>query len=258
VIRRAYPHLLTAALTALLAAAPAGADTSPGSGGAGLGAGGSSTTGSGPSALTQPANTTVTASGNGITVQTTAAGLMRRQLRFSGSVATADAGETVVIERRFPNADRWLPTAHATVSPGGTFTVRWRASRAGRFAIEAVLEPSPATASAAAATAGPAGQSSPALTITVYRPGRATLYGPGLWGRRTACGATLRRSTLGVASRTMRCGTRVSIMYGGQTIVVPVIDRGPFANGASWDLTAATASALGMTGTATVGAIPVS
>jgi rare lipoprotein A (peptidoglycan hydrolase) len=34
-----------------------------------------------------------------------------------------------------------------------------------------------------------------------------------------------------------------------------VIDRGPYANNASWDLTQATAEALGITGTETIGAI---
>jgi rare lipoprotein A (peptidoglycan hydrolase) len=34
-----------------------------------------------------------------------------------------------------------------------------------------------------------------------------------------------------------------------------VIDRGPYANSADWDLTAATARALGITGTATIGAV---
>jgi rare lipoprotein A (peptidoglycan hydrolase) len=40
-------------------------------------------------------------------------------------------------------------------------------------------------------------------------------------------------------------------------IVVPVIDRGPYANGASWDLTMATGEALGMYTTATIGAVPL-
>jgi len=34
-----------------------------------------------------------------------------------------------------------------------------------------------------------------------------------------------------------------------------VIDRGPYANGADWDLTEATASRLGVTSTATIGAV---
>jgi rare lipoprotein A (peptidoglycan hydrolase) len=41
-------------------------------------------------------------------------------------------------------------------------------------------------------------------------------------------------------------------------VVVPVIDRGPFANGADWDLTQATAQQLGITGTVRIGAMPLS
>jgi rare lipoprotein A (peptidoglycan hydrolase) len=38
-------------------------------------------------------------------------------------------------------------------------------------------------------------------------------------------------------------------------MIVPVIDRGPYANGADWDLTVATGKALGINGTATIGAV---
>ena len=95
------------------------------------------------------------------------------------------------------------------------------------------------------------------LTIVVYRTALATQYGPGFYGSRTACGERLRRATLGVANRTLTCGTPVAIYYRGRTIVVPVIDRGPYANGADWDLTEATGRALGIPGTATIGAVSV-
>ena len=62
-------------------------------------------------------------------------------------------------------------------------------------------------------------------------------------------------STVGVANRTLRCGMPVAIYYHGQTLVVPVIDRGPYANGADWDLTEATGRALGIEGTALIGAV---
>ena len=102
-----------------------------------------------------------------------------------------------------------------------------------------------------------AAPASPTLTVTVYRPAIATQYGPGFYGQRTACGQTLHRNTLGVANRTLKCGTPVSILWHGRTIVVPVIDRGPYANHADWDLTEATGRALGISGTATIGAVSV-
>ncbi len=94
----------------------------------------------------------------------------------------------------------------------------------------------------------------PSLSVTVYRRSIATLYGPGFWGHRTACGTVLRRSTIGVANRTLPCGTQVQLYYDGSVITVPVIDRGPYAHHANWDLTMATARALGIEGTSMVGA----
>ena len=63
---------------------------------------------------------------------------------------------------------------------------------------------------------------------------------------------------LGVAHRTLPCGTKVALLYKGRTITVPVVDRGPFANGARYDLTSATGQALGFTTTDTVGVVPAS
>ena len=85
-----------------------------------------------------------------------------------------------------------------------------------------------------------------------FRVFKATWYGPGLYGNRTACGQRLTRATLGVAHKRLRCGTRVAIAYRGKTVVVPVIDRGPFARGIEYDLTYATAKRLGMTQTSRV------
>jgi rare lipoprotein A len=74
----------------------------------------------------------------------------------------------------------------------------------------------------------------------VYRPALASWYGPGFYGRHLACGGRLGFSTLGVANKTLPCGTRVTLRYRGRTLRVPVIDRGPFAGNREFDLTAAT------------------
>jgi hypothetical protein len=73
----------------------------------------------------------------------------------------------------------------------------------------------------------------------------ATWYGPGFFGNRTACGQRLTRATIGVAHKTLPCGSKVVLRYKGRYMRTTVIDRGPFANGAKWDLTQATAEALG-------------
>ena len=57
-----------------------------------------------------------------------------------------------------------------------------------------------------------------------------------------------------MANRTLPCGTEVQLYWKGSVITVPVIDRGPYAHNANWDLTMATARALGMEGTGVVGA----
>ena len=78
----------------------------------------------------------------------------------------------------------------------------------------------------------------------MYRPTHASWYGPGLYGNSTACGGALTPGRLGVAHRWLPCGTRVTLRYRGRSVTVPVIDRGPFAAGREWDLTAATKSKL--------------
>jgi len=69
------------------------------------------------------------------------------------------------------------------------------------------------------------------------RSAGATWYGPGLYGNGTACGQTLRPGTIGVAHRTLPCGTTVKINYHGHSLVTKVIDRGPYTKGNDFDLT---------------------
>jgi len=169
-------------------------------------------------------------------------------LRIRGEVPGA-GGRTVSIERR-DAAGLWSAVGAAQARKNGSFSSAWRPDGPGRFALRAVL------ASGGSARANKARSSAP-RTVTVYRPARATWYGPGFYGRRTACGQRLGRSTLGVAHRRLPCGTLVAISFNRRSIVVPVIDRGPFANGATWDLTGAAARRLGVTATSRIGALPL-
>jgi rare lipoprotein A len=82
-------------------------------------------------------------------------------------------------------------------------------------------------------------------TFSPLRWAGATWYGPGLYGNNTACGQVLRPNTLGVAHRSLPCGTTVKFVYRGRQIVTRVIDRGPYSYGNDWDLTLAAAEALG-------------
>ena len=84
--------------------------------------------------------------------------------------------------------------------------------------------------------------------MNVYREALASWYGPGLYGRRTGCGGTLGYSQLGVAHKTLPCGTKVTLRHNGRRVRVPVIDRGPYVGAREYDLTAATARKLGFRG----------
>jgi hypothetical protein len=87
------------------------------------------------------------------------------------------------------------------------------------------------------------------LSFTPYRFAGASWYGgKTMWGRSTACGQVLRPTTIGVANKTLPCGTPVKFIWHGRSIVAPVIDRGPYVQGRSWDLTEAAAEDLGFEG----------
>jgi rare lipoprotein A len=104
---------------------------------------------------------------------------------------------------------------------------------------------------AAAPTGSTAASSTP--TPSIRSTGIATWFGPGFYGKQTACGQTLTPGVVGVANRTLACGTLVKVTYRGHSLTVPVLDRGPYAHGADWDLTAGAAQALGVTETVRIG-----
>ena len=96
------------------------------------------------------------------------------------------------------------------------------------------------------------GAASTARRLTAYRQAGASYYGPGLYGNGVACGGTLMPGTLGVANKTLPCGTKVKLRYRGRSVTVPVIDRGPYVAGRDYDLTEATKERLGFPGVGTV------
>ena len=100
------------------------------------------------------------------------------------------------------------------------------------------LETAPAAASRD--MAAPAAVQSDATVL-------ASWYGPGFYGNRTACGQTYTPEILGVAHLTLPCGTSLTLRYGGRSVTVQVIDRGPYVAGRAIDLSNATKLALGCT-----------
>jgi len=165
--------------------------------------------------------------------------------RFRGVLPDVPAGGRIQIQRLDP-ATGWVPAASAVAGAGGTFIARWRPAVIGRYTVRAIAAAGQVQAAAAAPTA----------PVTIYRAAGASWYGPGFYGHTTACGQVLSHRIMGIAHRTLPCGTPVTLYLAGRTVVVPVIDRGPFSNGAHYDLTSATAQALGITETTTIGVVP--
>ena len=197
----------------------------------------------------QRANNLVSATGNGMSLSARASAMLRGGLTVTGTVPASNAGKIVEIERRGRQTGyAWTPTAHGTIRSDGSFTARWPANHIGQFQIRGVIQ-------SQSGSVARADDTSPTISTIVYRPSIATNYGTGFYGSRTACGQKLTPTTLGTAHLTLPCGTPVAFYYHGRMIVVPVIDRGPYANHADWDLTEATARKLGAPGIATVGAV---
>jgi rare lipoprotein A len=173
-----------------------------------------------------------------------------RALRIRGTV-TGGARRQVRLHAR-DAAGAWYPVVTVEANRRGAFSARWRPATPGRFALRAIVGEG-----SSASTGGTDTRSSAIRPLTVYRLATASWYGPGFYGRRTACGVQLTRQTLGVAHRSLPCGTQVELAYRGRAITVPVLDRGPYARGIDWDLTGATAERLGFRTTSRVGAVVI-
>jgi hypothetical protein len=217
----------------------------------GLAWAGSGGVSAGPSSAGNPdvqaGDVPVGATSGGITLVTNASAFVRTGVSVTGSVPAGDAGAAVEIDELRPTpGSTWVPAAVVQAAAGGSFAASWHATPPGPLTIRAMLQTSESSSAAAA--------SAPSVSITLYRRSIATLFGPGFYGQRTACGVILRRRTIGVANRTLKCGTEVQVYYQGRVLTVPVIDRGPYAHHANWDLTMATGRALGMEGTSMIGA----
>ncbi len=147
---------------------------------------------------------------------------------------TADvAARTVALQARGRHG--WRTIAAARTGARGHFRLRYRTDHIGSESLRVRFAGAP----------GERGSQRAVGRLNVYRLAEASWYG----GEGSlACGGWLTSATLGVANRTLPCGTLVTLRYGGHTVRVPVIDRGPYVAGREYDLTEATKRALGFEG----------
>lgn len=160
--------------------------------------------------------------------------LAGRRALVAGRIAGAGEGRSVTLQRRAGAG--WRTIDRDRTAAGGAFAFRFRPHEPGSAVVRV-------RAAAASEHVG---------RLNVYRRALASWYGPGLYGGHLGCGGTLTPHTLGVASKTLPCGMKVTLRHGGRTVRVPVVDRGPYAGGRELDLTAATKDRLGFAGTGTI------
>ena len=149
---------------------------------------------------------------------------------------------------RIPSAPGAIdPSRFASVDLGyqmttmTTTTLDPDTASAGRLEFDAVLrEPMSAAFEAAPRPYGSLPTSNPIVRNPWHLDSNISWYGPGFYGNGGACGMIpggLTKETVGVAHRTLPCGTWVTFRYNGVTVRTQVIDRGPYVKGRIWDMT---------------------
>jgi rare lipoprotein A len=152
--------------------------------------------------------------------------LAGRRAAVNGRLRSGSAGRPAVLQRQ--SGHGWTTIDRATTRAGGAFGFAFRPQRPGSAQLRVRVD-------AASREIG---------RLNVYRHAAVSWYGPGLYGNKLSCGGRLTQSTLGVAHRTLPCGSHVTLRKGKQVIRVRVVDRGPYVGGREFDLTSATRSRL--------------
>lgn len=154
------------------------------------------------------------------------------RVRVTGQLRPGGAGRTVALQLR--RGGRWRTIDRDRTSAGGAYRLSERLRAPGsdrarvRFAGDAANAP----------TKRGIGR------VNAYRRAFASAYGPGLFGNPLGCGGTFTPATVGVAHKTLPCGTKLTLRYHGRSIRARVVDRGPFVAGREFDLTWATKQRL--------------
>lgn len=158
-------------------------------------------------------------------------------LEVRGHARPAGSGRLVLLQRRARG--HWTTIAHSHTRGHGAYVLRLRA----RSSFSAPLRVRTVGTRMLAAGARGAGRA------VILRPALASWYRAGHF---LACGGVITGGTVGVAHKTLPCGTLVTIRYRGRQVRVPVVDRGPFVGGREFDLAPGTKAALHFGGVGTI------
>ena len=159
-----------------------------------------------------------------------------RRATVNGRLKPAAGGARVSLQVRRPGG--WRTIERDRTSSEGRFKLRDRRRQTLSAKARVVARPH----------AGLAKGRRKVGRLNVYRYAQASWYGPGFYGRQTGCGGRLDPGELGVAHKSLPCGSKVTFRHKGRSVRVRVIDRGPYVGGREYDLTEATARRLGFSG----------
>jgi rare lipoprotein A len=84
--------------------------------------------------------------------------------------------------------------------------------------------------------------------VVYLQQGKASWYGPGFHGRKTASGERFNQNELTAAHRKLPLGAKATVtnLRNGKTVEVEINDRGPYARGRILDVSKAAAERLDM------------
>ena len=152
--------------------------------------------------------------------------LAGRRAAVNGHLVSGSAGRPALLQRQ--SGHGWTTIDRAITAPAGRSASPF--ARSGPAARSCACSSTP--------------RSRQIGRLNVYRRAAVSWYGPGLYGNKLSCGGRLTPGTLGVAHKTLPCGSRVTLRKGDRVIRVRVVDRGPYVGGREFDLTSATRSRL--------------
>ncbi|WP_026912186.1 septal ring lytic transglycosylase RlpA family protein [Patulibacter minatonensis] len=167
-------------------------------------------------------------------------GLVGRTAVYAGRVRHHSAGQHVRLEEH--RGSKWRAITRDAVGRDGRFRVSTKISSMGDRSVRLRI----------VSNSRGKGDIERVEPVHGFRRAYASYFGPGLYGSALACGGHLSPGTVGVAHKSLPCGTRLTLRLGDRQVEARVVDRGPYVAGREFDLTSATKSRLGFGSTGNV------